>query len=238
MLDGNALGMSGTEAWRRRLAVEPTQPDSIIVSIGYPITDSVYGSQRSIDFQPVTPGEPAPPVPGVREGADDFIDFIEGTLRPFVYSNFPSVTFDRDTLYGHSFGGLFVVYALLRRPDLFDTVLSASPALYWNDKYILNHTSWIEETDLSNSTKPAFRLAYGDLEQYVVKRRTETDEQYQARKELYATFAMADNCHELYEKLKGSSALRDIGLKEYVGSDHASVGAVALTDGIDYFLDW
>ncbi|RYP49289.1 hypothetical protein DL768_004972 [Monosporascus sp. mg162] len=231
--------MTGTEAWRRRLPVESMQPDSIVVSIGYPITDSVYGAQRSIDFQPVTPGEPAPPIPGVRQGADDFINFIEGTLRPFIRSEFPNVQFSRDALYGHSFGGLFVVYALLRRPDLFDTFLSASPALYWNDGYILDHTSWLDETPLpGNATKPAFRLACGDLEQYPVRRRTETDEQYQFRKDLFATFAMADNCHTLYNRLKGSSKLRDIFLKEYAGSDHASLGAVALTDGIDYFVDW
>ncbi|ORY66605.1 Alpha/Beta hydrolase protein [Pseudomassariella vexata] len=239
VLDGNALGMTATEAWRRRLPVEPTQPDSIVVSIGYPITDSVYSPQRGIDFQPVTPGEDPPAEPGVREGADDFIHFIEGTLRPFIHSEFPQVNFGRDALYGHSFGGLFVIYALLRRPDLFDTFLSSSPALFWNDGYLLNHTYWLDEAKLpENVTKPAFRLAYGDLEQYPVKRRTETNEQYQSRLDLYATFSMTDNCHALYESLKGSNKSRDVVLKEYVGSDHASVAAVALTDGIDYFVDW
>lgn len=231
--------MSATEGWRRRDAVELNQPDSIVVSIGYPVTDSVYGPQRGIDFQPVTPGEDPPPVPGVREGADDFIGFIEGALRPFVRSEFPHVTFGREALYGHSFGGLFVVYALLRRPDLVDTFLSASPALFWNDGYILNHTYWLDEASLpENATKPAFRLAYGSLEQYPVRRRTETDEEYQFREDLFATFAMTDNSHALYDSLKESPKLRHAELKEYVGSDHASVGGVALTDGIDYFVDW
>ncbi|KAH8884182.1 hypothetical protein GQ53DRAFT_846492 [Thozetella sp. PMI_491] len=239
VLDGNALGMTATEGWRRRLAVEPSQPDSIVVSIGYPITDSVYGAQRSIDFQPVTPGEDPPAAPGVREGADDFIAFLEGTLRPFVHFKFPNVNFGREGLYGHSFGGLFVVYALLRRPDLVDTFMSASPALFWNDKYMLNHTSWLDDAPLPpSSTKPAFRLAYGGLEQYPVRRRTETDDEYQFRKDLFATFAMTDNCHALYDLLRNNCKLRDIELKEYAGSDHASVAAVALTDGIDYFVDW
>ncbi|KAI9162745.1 Siderophore triacetylfusarinine C esterase [Paramyrothecium foliicola] len=239
VLDGNALGMTATEAWHRRSAVEFTQPDSIVVSIGYPISDSVYGPQRSIDFQPVTPGEDPPPVPGVRQGSDDFIAFIDKTLRPFVHKKFPKVTFDRDALYGHSWGGVFVIYALLRRPDLFDTFLSSSPALYWNDNYLLKHTQWLDEAELpEDASKPAFRLAYGDLEQYPVRRRTETDAQYQFRLELFATFAMADNCKSLYGLLKNNTKLRDVELKEYVGSDHASVGAVALTDGIDYFVDW
>lgn len=115
--------MTATEVWRRRDAVELDQPNAIVVSIGYPLTDSVYSAQRSIDFQPVTPGEDPPAIPGVREGSDDFITFIEGTLRPFVRSEFPNIEFGREALYGHSFGGLFVVYTLLRRPDLFDTFL-------------------------------------------------------------------------------------------------------------------
>ncbi|KAI1867760.1 uncharacterized protein JN550_006901 [Neoarthrinium moseri] len=239
VLDGNALGMTATEAWRRRLPVDPTTPDSVIVSIGYPITDSPYSPQRSIDFQPVTPGEDPPPVPGVREGSDDFIAFIDGTLRPFVHSQFPNSSFTRDALYGHSFGGMFVIYALLRRPDLFDTFLASSPSLFWNGRYLLNHTRWLDEAQLPvNATKPAFKFAYGDLEQYPIKRRTETEEAYQARKALYATFNMTDNCKALYQSIKGSSKLRDVVLKQYDGSDHASVGAVALADGIDYFVDW
>lgn len=239
-MDGNALGMTATDAWRRRDAVELAQPDYIVVSIGYPVTDTVYGSQRSIDFQPVTPGEDPPAVPGVREGSDDFIYFIEHTLKPFVSDQFPNVDLGREALYGHSFGGLFVVYALLTRPDLFDSFLSASPALYWNDGYILNHTSWLNESSVpaNDTQKPTFRLAYGDLEQYPVRRRTETDEQWEFREELYATFAMTDNSNKLYQSLLGNERLRDVKLKEYVGSDHAAVAAVALADGIDYFVDW
>lgn len=235
--------MTATEAWRRRDAVELAQPDCIVVSIGYPVTDSAYGAQRGIDFQPVTPGEPPPAAPGVREGSDDFIAFLEGALRPFVRSAFPRVRFGREALYGHSFGGLFVVYALLRRPDLVDTFLAASPDLTWNDDYILSHVGWLDEAVLAaNGTRPAFRLSYGSLEQYPVQRRTETYEEFVARVDLLrsygVTYTMGDDCNNLFQHLKSNEKLRDAELKEYVGSDHASVGAVALTDGIDYFVDW
>lgn len=235
--------MTATEAWRRRDAVELTQPDAIVVSIGYPVTASVYGAQRSIDFQPVTPGEAPPAEPGVREGSDDFIAFLEGTLRPFVRSEFPHVSFGREALYGHSFGGLFVVYALLRRPDLFDTYLAASPDLTWDDDYILSHVGWLDDAILpDNATKPAFRLAYGSLEQYPTQRRTETYEEFLSRVSLLrsygVTYTMGDDCNALFQHLKTNAKLRNAELKEYTGSDHASVGAVALTDGIDYFVDW
>lgn len=242
-MDGNALGMTATEGWRRRDAVEIGQPSAIVVSIGYPVTDSVYSAQRSIDFQPVTPGEAPPTVPGVREGSDDFIAFIEGTLRPFVRSEFPRVSFGREALYGHSFGGLFVVYALLRRPDLFDTFLAASPDLTWDDDYILSHLDWLDEAAQNATTaKPAFRLAYGSLEQYPAQRRSETYDEFLERVALLrsygVTYTMGDDCNTLFQYVKRNMKLRDAQLKTYEGSDHASVGAAALTDGIEYFADW
>lgn len=236
--------MTATEAWRRRSAVELAQPDAIVVNIGYPVTDSVYGPQRGIDFQPVTPGEAPPAVPGVREGSDDFINFIEVALRPFIRFEFPQVRLGREALYGHSFGGLFVIYALLRRPDLFDTFLAASPALTWNDGYLMRRLGWLDDAvdRPGNDTKPALRLAYGSLEQYPAQRRSETYEEFLSRvgtlRGYGVSYTMGKDCHTLFDYLKTRSRLRHAELKEYAGSDHASVAAVALTDGIDYFLDW
>lgn len=235
--------MTATEAWRRRRPVEPTQPDSIIVSIGYPLTDAVYSSQRGIDFQPPAPDHPPPPPAdgsSPPSGSDDFIQFIDQVLRPFVQSTlFPSVTFKRDALYGHSYGGLFVIYALITHPELFDTFFSASPALFWNDRYTLNQTSRLETASL-NGTKPALVVSYGSLEQFLVRRRTDTEEAFEARKALIQSFGinMSDNCRALYEHLRNSSKLRYVGLKEYDGQDHSSVAASAINDGVDFFVDW
>tara|TARA_R110002003_G_scaffold384_3_gene19262 strand:- start:10752 stop:11243 length:492 start_codon:yes stop_codon:yes gene_type:complete len=121
VLDGNALGLTATEAFRRRRPVEFNMPDSIVVSIGYPetIPDSPYSLQRGYDFQPpVCSSCTLPAVPGVPSNADNFIDFIDTALRRWVRDTvFPKANFDRDALYGHSFGGLFVLYALTVLPS-------------------------------------------------------------------------------------------------------------------------
>lgn len=240
VLDGNALGMTATEAFKRRLPVEPAQPDSVVISIGYPLTDSVYSDQRAIDFRPPLPegSEPNPEDPP--SGADDFIVFIEDVLRPWVRDSlFPNVDFTRDALYGHSFGGLFVIYALLTRPDLYDTFLTASPAIFWNNGSILDEVSRLKSKKKNKKPrKPAFVISYGSLEQFPVQRRTETREEFEARKAIIETFQMTDNCNELYQRIHGNRRLRDVVLKEYQGQDHASVGASAITDGVDYFVDW
>lgn len=201
------------------------------------MTDSVYSAQRNTDFQTWTPKSTTPTLPSARQGADHLLDFIGGTLRPFVRSQFPKVTFDRDCLYGHSFGGLFVVYTIICRSGLFDTYLAASPgAANWNIEYISN---WMEKAANSDSkNKPALRLAFGGLEAQPLRRRTETEEAFRARTGFYASFDVGTNTKAIYQKLRGNSNLKDVEIKEYPWSDHASLGAVALTDGIDYFVDW
>ncbi|KAK3365438.1 Alpha/Beta hydrolase protein [Podospora didyma] len=235
VIDGNALGMTASEAFKRRGAVEPTQPDGIVVSIGYPLTDAVYSFTR----------RDTPP-----SGADDFIEFIDGAVRPWVRSNlFPSVSFTRHALFGHSLGGLFVTYALIAQPDLFDTFLIASPAIFWNNGSILAEVSRRLGTGLerrqslsprlnpranrpgcqSNGTllsKPAVVISYGT---------------YQARKTRLEQFQfkmLGNYCYELFDRLKGSGKTRDVMLKLYPGEDHSSVAASAINDGIDYFVDW
>lgn len=247
VLDGNAQGLSATEAIRRRRPVEFNQPDTIIVSVGYPITieDSPYSASRYSDLQPpVCPSCPAPEQPGVPSNADELIAFLDTVLRPWVQSSiFKAATFRRDALYGHSFAGLFVLYALTRRPDLFDTFLSASPALYWNNDYVFNHTDFLaplksDDNVGGKSTKPAFQISYGGLEQYPVQRRRESDEEFEFRKSILAPMRMADLSERLFAELVGSSALRNVELNVFPESYHATVGTAAFSDGIDYFLDW
>jgi pimeloyl-ACP methyl ester carboxylesterase len=222
-------------------------PDTIIVSIGYPelIADSPWSTQRSYDFQPPVCDTCTPPAyPGVPSNADSFIDFIDTALRPWVRDTaFPNAEFDRDALYGHSFGGLFVLYALTVRPDLFDTFLAASIALTFNNNYVFDHTEFLAplispNTTSSNTTKPALQLSYGALETDFVQRRTETDEEFAFRVSILEGNQMRPLMQKLYGMVKNSSALRNVELQEYPNTDHAALGATALANGLDYFLDW
>ncbi|MFC3216924.1 alpha/beta hydrolase-fold protein [Comamonas sp. JC664] len=67
-----------------------------------------------------------PPAPGpatdargrAEGGADHFLDFIDQQVRPLVEGSLPIDT-ARQTFFGHSYGGLCVLHALLtRRADL------------------------------------------------------------------------------------------------------------------------
>ncbi|KAK3390002.1 Alpha/Beta hydrolase protein [Podospora didyma] len=268
VLDGNAMGMTAAEGFKRRQPVSFGQPDSVVVSIGYPLTDQVYDfTNRFIDYKPPLPTPENQQ--GTRSGADAFINFINGALRPFVRETvFPNVEFTRDAVFGHSFGGLFVVYALIAYPEMFDTYLSASPALEVQNASILDMVTarfGVADTSppasvsimsrtppynngnggfkaCSNATadmhKPALFISWGSQEQFPTRRRTETQQAFQTRKDYFLPLRMTDHCHELYDRIKASGKTRDVVLKEYAGQDHAGVAATAITDGIDYFVDW
>ncbi|MCS0503701.1 alpha/beta hydrolase [Ancylobacter mangrovi] len=106
----------------------------VMVGIGYPVDDAYDGVRRSWDLGP-PPGKTYPPFttdgPDVRTGgADAFLAFIEDELKPEIARRVPIDT-SRQSILGHSFGGLFVLHALFRRPTTFSRWISSSPAIWW-----------------------------------------------------------------------------------------------------------
>jgi predicted alpha/beta superfamily hydrolase len=69
-------------------------------------------------------------------GADIFIGFLENEVFPFVEDKYPNLSQSK-CLIGHSFGGLFGVYILQKRPDLFEKLIIISPSIIWNKSEIL-----------------------------------------------------------------------------------------------------
>lgn len=129
VLDANAYFASLHEAKRAQKAYRK----AIIVGIGYPGDKPLNFLRRSYDFSPPVPEDRNYPPQG---GQDQLLDFIERTLMPKVAKHY-TVDEDQQSLYGHSFGGMFAVYALFTRPGLFDHIVSASPSLWWHDQYLL-----------------------------------------------------------------------------------------------------
>jgi len=68
-------------------------------------------------------------------GADQFLNFMKNELIPYINKTYPSD--GENTLFGHSFGGVFVTYALLTEPQLFDSYIAADPSYWWDDNVML-----------------------------------------------------------------------------------------------------
>jgi uncharacterized protein len=120
--------------------------DAIVVGIGYPEDADVRESfresftRRDFDLTPIrdeaveksmSEGHKRPVPNG---GADRFLKFIQDELTPFIekaYNADPS----RRILVGHSYGGLFALYALFEAPDLFEALIIGSPTLSYGKPF-------------------------------------------------------------------------------------------------------
>ncbi|GFN29885.1 alpha/beta hydrolase [Paenibacillus xylaniclasticus] len=146
-LDGNAYFGSLSEAMRMQsrhpLGIDP----GIIVAIGYDSEEPFVTDRRFYDM--TTESEPSfarpdgSPWPNTG-GAQQFLDFIEEELKPFIESRYP-INRARQGLFGHSLGGYFTLYALIERPEAFRTYCAGSPSIWWNNHDLLKRLpSFIE----------------------------------------------------------------------------------------------
>ena len=69
--------------------------------------------------------------------ADNYLDFIVSTLKPYVDKNYRTKTNANNTaLFGSSLGGLVSFYGALKYPKVFGKVGCFSPAFWFNRKEI------------------------------------------------------------------------------------------------------
>lgn len=129
VLDANAYFPSFHAAKR----AQKQYRHAIIVGIAYPGDEPLNFLRRAYDFSPPVPETRNKPPQG---GQDELLDFLQHQVMPAVAQRFP-VDEDQQSLFGHSFGGMFAIYSLFTRPTLFDHIIAASPSLWWNDRYLL-----------------------------------------------------------------------------------------------------
>jgi hypothetical protein len=105
-------------------------PPVIIVNVSH--GDKNYMALRARDFTPTKTSQEA-----TSGGASSFLDFFERELIPFVDHTYRTVSTDR-ALLGHSYGGLFALYALEQRPGLFQRIVAASPIVGWDHRLLFS----------------------------------------------------------------------------------------------------
>jgi predicted alpha/beta superfamily hydrolase len=101
------------------------------------IVVGINNTDRTRDMTPSKPstGFGGTPWTGSAGGADKFLSFIADELLPTVDRNYRTRPYR--VLIGHSLGGLFAVYALINRPEVFKGYLVISPSLWWDDQVLV-----------------------------------------------------------------------------------------------------
>ena len=135
VLDGNAAFALAAQLARNDAARPPElRPDpAIVVGIGHPGDAVIHPAERQRDYTPPPPGGSATAQSG---GADLLLSFIAHELQPRMAAAFP-VDAQRQTITGHSLGGLCVLHALFTRPAQFTRYAATSPSVWWNQGQVL-----------------------------------------------------------------------------------------------------
>jgi uncharacterized protein len=132
-------------------------PELIIVGIGYDMQSyEEFGNKRARDYTPTKSADE--PNSG---GAGDFLAFIHTDLIPFINANYRTDPTDR-TISGYSHGGLFVLYSMLREPELFTRFCAGSPSLGWDEKILFRYED--ELAQIRSSLPAKLYLSVGSLE--------------------------------------------------------------------------
>ncbi|HEY8927723.1 MAG TPA: PA14 domain-containing protein [Mucilaginibacter sp.] len=85
--------------------------------------------------------------------AGKFLKFFKDELIPYVNKTYP--TTGDNTLFGHSFGGVFVTYALINEPQLFNNYIAGDPSYWWDNGVMLKQVK-DKLPSLANSGKSLY----------------------------------------------------------------------------------
>jgi predicted alpha/beta superfamily hydrolase len=123
-----------------------------VIVVGVPNVIDEHGNTRDHDFTPTVVVADRPH----SGGAADFLGFLKTELVPYIDQHYP--TNQVHLVHGHSLGGMFLVYALLHEPALFDGYLILDPAMWW-DKHLLDAVIDQKLADLPTKGKAIYIAA-------------------------------------------------------------------------------
>lgn len=140
LLDGNSVFHTMVETLRlqcHRPGKTGILP-AVVVGIGYE-TEGQYAPNRFYDYTPYPNMKFKNKLDGgsvpEQGGAAEFLQFIEEELKPQIEGEF-NIDRRRQTIFGHSLGGLFTLYAMFAKPQAFSCYIAGSPSIHWNQEYL------------------------------------------------------------------------------------------------------
>jgi len=233
VLDANLFFGTAAEMSRLISQLYGELPPLLVVGVAYETTQAaVQAELRARDFTPTPesgfggmeqslPGAPKPTLPEDRRlgRAAQFLDFLTQEVRPFIEGRFAVADGD-STLFGSSLGGLFALYALLERPEAFDAYIAVSPAIWWDDGYLLQREQEVARSRDDLSAKLFLAVGGGEERADIPQ---------------LAPFRMVSNLRTFAGRLQDRK-YRSLALETRVfdGESHTSVVPVALTHGLRY----
>ncbi|GFE90518.1 alpha/beta hydrolase [Steroidobacter agaridevorans] len=208
----------------------PTGRGTVVIGIGYP-EELKANTERQIDL---TPSVSTTPKPGTG-GAEAFLRFIENELKPDVAARF-KIDNTRETLFGHSYGGLFTLYALINSPGLVDNFVAASPSIWFESRMMQkdNVRGRLEPKLQTQQVTPRVLITVGEYEQAADPDFPSVHGQG-SNADILKERQQVDNAREFADYL---SKLKGIEAKfvMFPGEDHGTVIPAAISRGVRFAL--
>lgn len=142
---------------------------AVVVGIDHPETDPLIRRQRRTYDLTTTADDAwlqaeATPFANLRTGGcDEFREFLLEELKPEIQHRF-SIDKNRETLFGHSFGGLFTLHSCLTHPSSFDAFVASSPSLWWNAGSLIAQERKFPQRFADTKRKPRLMVTVGEFE--------------------------------------------------------------------------
>lgn len=160
-----------------------------------------------------------------------FSDFIETELIPFIENKYPVTNYR--TLIGHSYGGLFTIYTLINRPELFSNYLAIDPSLDWDSQKLLTQTR-DQFSSKNYKGKSLFMSLSGQL--HMQKPEVTIANVMQDTSD-FTLFARSNVAFSELAKLNNKNGL-NFNWKFYPRDLHGTVPFPSILDGLITFFEW
>ena len=158
LLDGSAALAEVDAVLFEALARSPRPP--VIAFISHDNALRIDADARAFDYTPRRPGDEHAQndvIAGRRNGgAEAFLALIEQQIVPRVEA-MARIDGTRRALWGHSYGGVFVLHTLFARPQAFSIYAPVDPSLWWGGGQLLQ-----EQVQAKPAAMAALWLMTGD----------------------------------------------------------------------------
>ena len=168
---------------------------------------AIQNVDRNRDFSPTH--EARIPTSG---GAEKFLEFVSDELITYISQNYRASNYK--IIMGHSFGGTFVTYSLLTKPNLFDAYIAISPYIHYDDNYLVKEARTALKPNYNNHKY--FYMSVGNEPAY---------------------FSALEEFSSLIKE-KSSKSI-DFEYSKWNNENHATIPYLSLYNGLKFiFSDW
>ncbi|MBU3661245.1 MAG: esterase [Flavobacteriales bacterium] len=122
----------------------------IVIGITSPFNEELnYG--RNNDLLPVLTTEDSKKRFGTYSGnADNFLEFISNEVESYVNNNYR--TLNTKIAVGHSLSASFLLYSIIKKPNLFSNYIAISPNLAYENEFLTQSLISFDYTKIKNKT--------------------------------------------------------------------------------------